>query len=133
MEKVVNLGIPHFGEKLFENIESTQLIKCLDVSRTWKVLAENVLIKRWKGEMKKCKMLEACMSGESKVVQLLLECCNPEEIGLDTKDESGYTPFMLACLYGRKDVVKLLLDYSGPNIDLNERDNYGWTTFMYAC
>ena len=41
MEKVVNLGIPHVGEKIFESIETPELIKCLDVSRTWKVLAEN--------------------------------------------------------------------------------------------
>ena len=41
MEKVVNLGIPHVGEKIFESIETPELIKCLDVSRTWKVLTEN--------------------------------------------------------------------------------------------
>ena len=61
MEKIINLGIPHVGELIFESIDTTGLIQCLLVSETWKVLAENVLIKRWKG-----KMLKACKSGETK-------------------------------------------------------------------
>ena len=46
MEKVINLGIPHVAEQIFESIETQELIECLKVSETWKVLAENVLIKR---------------------------------------------------------------------------------------
>ena len=80
MEKVINLGIPHVGEKIFRSMDTPGLIKCLEVSKTWKVLAENVLIKRWKG-----KMFEACQNGETKVVQLLLERCNSEESGLNVK------------------------------------------------
>ena len=37
---------------------------------------------------------------------------------------------MLAYL-DKKDVVKLILHHS--NIDLNVRDNSGWTAFAYAC
>ena len=68
MEKVINLGIPHVGENIFESIDTQGLVKCLEVSESWKVLAENVLMKRYKG-----KMFEACKYGEAKVVQLLLE------------------------------------------------------------
>ena len=71
MEKVINLGIPHIGEQIFESIETEGLIECLKVSQTWKVLAENVLAKRWKG-----KMFEACRNGQTKIVQLLLERCD---------------------------------------------------------
>ena len=73
MDKIINLGIPHVGEQIFENIETHKLIKYLKVSETWKILAENVLIKRWKG-----KMLLACQNGETKVVELLLKHCNSE-------------------------------------------------------
>ena len=38
------------------------------------------------------------------------------------RDDSGWTPFMRACQYGHKDIVKLLLEYSGGNIDFNARD-----------
>ena len=107
MENVINLGIPHVGELIFESLDTPELIKCLEVSETWRELAENVLIKRWKG-----KMFEACKNGETKVVQILLERCNPEESGLNIKDEHGGTPFMLACFDGHKDAVQLLLAHS---------------------
>ena len=114
MDKIINLGIPHVGEQIFENIETHELIKYLKVSETWKILAENVLVKRWKG-----KMFEACQIGETKIVQLLLERFNDEESGLNFKDDIGYTPFMEACANGHTDVVELLLDNSERNIDLN--------------
>ena len=66
LNEVINLGIPHVGEKIFRSIDTPGLINCLEVSETWKVLAENVLIKRWKG-----KMFEACKSNETKIVKLL--------------------------------------------------------------
>ena len=163
MERVINLGIPHVGELIFESIETPGLFQFALVSETWKVLAENVLVKRWKG-----RMFEACKSGETKIVQLLLEHCATKEIGLKTKDEDGWTAliwacynghkdvvkllldhserielnakttweetaFMRACSYGHTDVVKLLLDHSNPKIELNARDKSGWTAFMKAC
>ena len=64
-------------------------------------------------------MFEACKSGETKVVKLLLECCSPEESGLNIRDKVGWTPFMWACKNRHKDVVQLLLDNSERNIDLN--------------
>ena len=91
MDKVINLGIPHVGELIFESIDTPGLFQCALVSATWKDLAENVLIKRWKG-----KMFEACKNGETKVVQLLLERCSSEESGLNIKDEYGRTTLMVA-------------------------------------
>ena len=48
MEKVITLTIPHIGEKILENFDTDGMIQCLWVSQTWKVLAENVLVKRHK-------------------------------------------------------------------------------------
>ena len=127
METVINLGIPHIGEQIFESIDTSGLINCLEVSETWKILAENVLIKRWINNM-----IKACALGKTKVVQLLLERCNPEEIGLNIKDKYGRTPFMWACIMGHKDVVELLLDHS-ERIDLNARNTFGSTAIMCAC
>ena len=101
LNEVINLGMPHIGELIFESIDTSELIKCLEVSQTWKELAENVLIKRWKG-----KMFEACKNGQTKVVQLLLECYNAEESGLNIKDNNGINALMVACKNGHKDVVK---------------------------
>ena len=68
LNEVINPGIPHVGELIFESIDTPGSFQCALVSETWKVLAENVLIKRWKG-----KILEACKNGGTKVVQLLME------------------------------------------------------------
>ena len=40
---------------------------------------------------------------------------------------------MVPCDLGHKDVVQLFLDHSDSNIELNARDNDGWTAFMFAC
>merc|ERR1711983_277543 len=115
MDKVSNVGIPHADE----SIDTPGLIKSLEFSQTWKFLAGNILMKWWEG-----KMLEACKSGETKVVQLLLERCSSEESGLNIKDQRGQTPLMAACFFGHKDIVQLLLDHS-KRIELNAKDNYG--------
>ena len=87
----------------------------MDLALRASILTENV--QRWKG-----KMFEACKSGETKAVQLLLEYCNSEESGLNVKDALGGTPLMWACRNGHKDVVQLLMDHS-ERIELNARDN----------
>ena len=58
MDKVINPGIPHVGEQVFESLETDDLIQCLEVSQTWKFLAENVLLQRWKGKMFEALKLE---------------------------------------------------------------------------
>ena len=63
MEKVINLRLPHVGEQVFESIDTDGLIQLFEVSTTWKVLAQNVLLKRWKG-----KMLEACTRRRTEIV-----------------------------------------------------------------
>ena len=49
MDKVINLGIPHVAELIFESLDTLGLIKCMEVSETWTVLARSVLVKRPEG------------------------------------------------------------------------------------
>ena len=125
MDKIINLGIPHIGETIFENIDTDELCQYFFVSQTWKVLAKNVLLKRWKS-----KLFEACSSGKTKIVQLLLEQYESEVIGLNARDKYRMTALICASQKGHKDVVQLLLDNS--DIDLNVRDNTGSTALMIA-
>ena len=83
-------------------------------------------------------IFEACASGKTKTVQLLLQRYKSEDrsfsnIELNAKDTNGWTVFMVACFNGHPDVVKLLLDHSDRNIELNARMNTGMTAFMLAC
>ena len=127
MDKVINHGIPHVGELIFESIDTPELFQCRKVSETWKVLAENVLIKRWNG-----KMYEACKKGKTKVVRLLLERCNFEDLGLNSKDDDGWYAFAWACFNGHTNVVRLLLNQYERNINFNAKSIDGCTAFMEA-
>ena len=128
MEKVINLRFPHVGEQIFENVNTDDLIQFLEVSTTWSVLAENVLLKRWTG-----RMFEACKSQKTEIVKILLERCNVEDSGLNTRHKRGWTAFMYACAYGPKDIVQLLLDHAATNIDLTAKQDEGMSALMLAC
>ena len=127
MEKVINLGIPHVGELIFENINTQGLIKCALVSEPWRIMVENVLHKRWKD-----KVFQACASGKVEIVKILLERCDAP-INFNTRNADGCTAFMASCKYGHKAVVQLLLDLSDANIDLDAEDKNGLNSFMWAC
>ena len=122
MDKIINLGIPHVGELIFESLEDEELVKCLEVSQTWKILAENVLFKRWR-----YKIFEACENGKGEVVKILLERLDNENNEWNARDENGETAYYQACQGGHENIVKLFLErYLDKNIDLNAKDNYGW-------
>ena len=158
MERIINLGIPHVGEQIFQSLSSDHLIQCLKVSSAWKVLAENILYNRWKGNFSK-----AYQSDKSEIVRILLEHSKSEEIesmikaafafacengrrgvvktllnhqyskyiDFNATNNFGYTAFYMACHNGHKYVVKLLLD--NPNIEFNTKRDNGWKAFIVAC
>merc|ERR1712062_747554 len=128
MEKVINDRIPHVGEKIFRSVDSDSLIQCLSVSTFRQELAENVILKRWNS-----KIFEACKSGKTEIVKLLLEHEEIEDI--NATDQSGGTAFMWACKNGQKDAVELFLNESvySKHLELNTRDNNGCTGFTLAC
>ena len=121
-------GKTQVAQLLLEDLDDDELFQCTLVSKTWKNLVDQVLMKRWNG-----KMFEACKNGETKVVQQLLEHCSTEDSGLNVKGQFGFTALMEACKHGHKDVVQLLLDNSDKNIDLNARNHWGRTAIMWAC
>ena len=132
MDNVINLAIPYVGEHIFESMSSDDLVQCFAVSRAWKMLAENILYKRWKG-----KFFEACVSGKGEIVGILLKHLKSEEIEtqLKKKDDCGRTAFMWVCCRGHKNIVELSLHHPSMNeqIDFSARDPVGETAFMMAC
>ena len=79
--EVINLGIPHVGEQIFSSLDTDELIQCLEVSQPWKALAENVLLKRWKG-----RIIEACKEGKTVIVKILLANLPGRKTELNTRD-----------------------------------------------
>ena len=126
MEKVINLGIPHVGELIFESIDTRGLIECALVSETWKLLAVNVLLKRWEN------IIEASKSGKAEVVRIFLERSKNLDCELEERDNDGLTAFMSACKLGHTDVVQLLLDYSNAQDEIVIEDDE-CSTFELVC
>ena len=139
MDLIINLDIPHIGEQIFENIDTDTLVGCLTVSKTWKVLAENVLFKRFKNEL-----VRACRFESAKIVKILIERSDSEVLNsrqkvLVTREdqtpfEADRTPFQVACEFGHTGIVKLLLSHAeSKDIDLNAKSEFGYTGLMFAC
>ena len=146
MEKVINLGIPHVGEQIFESIERDEdLVEFLKVSETWKIIAGKVLLKRWKKanfhKNVKDVLIKACRDGKTEILKVLLDIGDDETFQTikEQLNETRYgweeePLFAIACRKGHKGVVQLLLDYhSDLNFDLNAKSSYGDTAFMLAC
>ena len=127
MDKIINLCIPHVGEQIFASLDTENLIYCLDVSQTWRVLAERIFIKR------KDSFFKACKIGNLKILKLLLEHYNDEEDRLNTTDNNGWTPLMWASLKRRNHIVHFLLNHSDLKINLDAEDNNKDTAFSLAC
>ena len=127
MENVINLGIPHVGEQIFKCVETKYLIKFLEVSEAWKVLAENVLFQRCNG---KVQFWWEMRYGEAEIVRIILERSKSEDIELMLMGPHGSWKqfvFLAACAKGLKDVLKLLLAHS---IDYNAREE---SEFILRC
>ena len=115
MDKVINPGIPHVGERIFKLLDLSDLVRCFAVSKYWKSLSENELTAR-----RKVPFIEASKLGIAEVVQFLLEHPEFQSIDWTTIDGQGRTAFTWACYNGHIDVVKLLLDHStSKDIGLN--------------
>ena len=127
MNRIINLNIPHIGEQIFENFEDEELIRLLSVSETWRVLASNVLLQRWRGNF-----ADACCDASPELLKFLLANLKTEEIL--NLNEHGYTPFQIACASGNEEIVKIILDHPDiKSMDLNAVDENGCTAFQLAC
>ena len=162
MNSIINLGIPHVGEQIFQSIGTDELVQCLAVSQSWKILIEGVLFQRWKG-----KIIKACKNGITEVVRILLEHSKEESVAdINSKNMFGRDGFLLACKNGHHNIVKFLLNFSDRekiNFDtedffgetaltcghvevvkvfldhpategkINQKNQHGWNGFMQAC
>ena len=68
MDKVLNSGIPHVGERIFKLLDNIDLVRCIAVSKYWKRLSENELMER-----RKFPFIEASKLGIIEALQILLE------------------------------------------------------------
>ena len=130
MDQIINLSFPHIGEQILNNFSTTKVLEFSQVSKTWKVLAENSIIKRWKGRLPT--VLKTLKSSKPEVIKILLQHAKIETAELN-QHYNGLNLFMWACKYGHIGVVKQLLQRA--DIDFNDKDTSETknTAFMWAC
>ena len=77
--------------------------------------------------------LYACREGQTEIVGYLME--KADDLGLDLQavDLFKSTGLHLASKHGKIEVLKLFLNSTAKNVDLNARNLYGATPFMVAC
>ena len=130
VDKIINSGIPHVAERIFNSLSVNDLKHCQKVSKTWMVLSEKILTEKilfqWKG-----KLLEACKKGEKDVVRILLE--NEDDIDLNATDSRDWyfrTPFAWACTNSHEAVAELLMNH--PSFEVDQVDQAGNTNLIWA-
>ena len=129
IDEIINFGLPHIAEQIFEYTTIDTLLQCRLVSKTWNEFAKAAILKRWEETF-----IFACKFGHIEVVELILQYLEWKQIELDVTDHNGKTGLMLACQEGWTDVVKLLLRHPKcQDIGLNARDHEGMTAFILAC
>ena len=141
MDKIINVGIPHIGEKIFSKLKISTLLELRFVSQTWKELAENVLSDKLKilgMPLNPADLFENHSDNDLiEVFRLLLELDDPKTKNIDwnAREEDGTrTALIRACDMNNPPIVQLLLEYSDvKSIDLNAQDEDGATAFIIAC
>ncbi|KAI5925471.1 ankyrin repeat-containing domain protein [Camillea tinctor] len=82
----------------------------------------------------------ACRYGGNELFKMLRDYAIKHEEVLDFPDKKGMTPFLVACRYGRKEIVDEFLatipdrpSHRKLIFDLDKQDVDGWTALMYAA
>ena len=131
MDCVINLAMPYIGEQIFQSIHTDTLILCvMPVSKTWKVLVTNVLLKRLRklnGEI-----LEVWRTRIPALMKLFLD--NFEIQNTEHNREYAKKVFIWCCNYGLRYVVKSFLENSGNSfIDFSYQDGFEEIALIGAC
>ena len=134
METILNESVPHVGELIFKHSSDQALLQYRLLSKFCKELAETILIERWKRHFENGSYVG---SEHVPALKFLLNQQEPKNIEINARYSNGYTAFMRACVGGKVDVVKVMLESlecsERNGIDLNATDNDGKTAFMKAC
>ena len=122
------LRYPHLPEQIFQKLNNKSLFKSRVVARSWKDL-----IDRRKYPWLRIVIIPTILENRNTYLHLAAETGQIEAIEIafsEEEDENitnrfGETPFHLACVNGRFEIVQFLLKNSDLEFNVNAKNNCG--------
>ena len=137
IDQVINLGIPHVAQKIFNHITTAKLVDLCQVSKSWRQLIVDEILMGTRihfDVVSKKPLMFACIDGNVDLAEMLLNHPKSDEITVNARCFNGMTALMYACKLGHTKVVELLLNHSdSKNINLNALCRSNRNAFIYAC
>ena len=136
MENVL-LKFPHFMEKILQKLDDESLVKSREVARKWKKLIDQRKYP-WVRIVKFPTILHggntylhlAAKDNQIDTFEVILN----DEADKNLVNNKGYTPFLVACLFGRVRIAELLMKKPAElKINLSRKTNFNETAFHLAC
>ena len=131
------LRFPHLMEQILQKLDNKSLVKSREVTRIWKKLIDQKKYP-WIRIVKFPTILQggntylhlAAKDNQIDTFKVILN----DEANKNLVNNKGYTPFLIACLFGRVRIAELLMKTSAElKIDLTRKTNFNETAFHLAC
>ena len=135
--KNVVLKFPHLMEQILQKLDDKSLVKSREVARMWKKFIDQGKYP-WVRIVKFPTMLHggnsylhlAAKDNQIDTFEMILN----DEADKNLVNYKGYTPFLVACLFGRVRIAELLMKKPAElKIDLGRKTHFNETAFHLAC
>ena len=136
--KALMIRFPHLMEQILQKLDNKSLVKSREVAKIWQEFIDEtkypwvriVKIPTIRKDLPHTYLHLAAKHSQIGVFEEILD----GEADKSVVDDEGYTPFLIACLYGQIRIAEVLMKKSVElKIDLCKKSKWGITAFHLAC
>ena len=132
------LRFPHLMEQILQKLDNKSLVKSREVTKIWQEFIDEtkypwVRIVKIPTILKDLPHIYLHLAAKHSQIDMFEEILDGEA-DKNLVDCEGYTPFLIACLYGQIRIAEVLMKKSVElKIDLCRKSKWGITAFHLAC
>ena len=132
------LRFPHLMEQILQKLDNKSLVKSRKVAEIWQEFVDEtkypwVRIVKIPTNLKDLPCIYLHLAAKHSQIYIFEEILI-SETDKNLVDDEGYTPFLIACLYGQIRIAEVLMSKSVElKIDLCRKSKWGITAFHLAC
>ena len=132
------LRFPHLMEQILQKLDNKSLVKSREVAKIWQEFVDEtkypwVRIVKIPTIPKDLPWIYLHLAAKHSQIDVFEEILDGEA-DKNLVDYEGYTPFLIACLYGQIRIAEVLMKKSVElKIDLCRKSKWGITAFHLAC